>query len=220
MKTPSRAERKSGYQQRDVPRIKSSVDALVRNYDEKVDKALVLNSLVKYAAQPAASNAGFDVVRHQGRHEQGRPASRRWTSCTPAASWATPPSARPGWSASRKTSRPATTLHHQGCRGAVRAGPEEADDEELGGKLQQAYANYMKAKIAYMNSKGQAVYDANSTLRVTFGKIAARGADGTVEGLHHRGRRGCQSHRRRRVQRRRKPKRSRPRTSASMSIRC
>jgi hypothetical protein len=30
---------------RDVPRIKSSVDALVRNYDEKVDKALVLNSL-------------------------------------------------------------------------------------------------------------------------------------------------------------------------------
>jgi hypothetical protein len=59
----------------------------------------------------------------------------------------------------------------------------EAEDEELGGKLQQAYANYMKAKIAYMNSKGQAVYpDANSTLRVTFGKIAGRdkGADGTT----------------------------------------
>jgi hypothetical protein len=55
------AERKSGYQQRDVPRIKSSVDALVRNYDEKVDKALVLNSLVKYAAQ-AQRNAAFDAV--------------------------------------------------------------------------------------------------------------------------------------------------------------
>jgi hypothetical protein len=58
----------------------------------------------------------------------------------------------------------------------------EAEDEELGGKLQQAYANYMKAKIAYMNSKGQAVYpDANGTLRVTFGKVAGRahGADGT-----------------------------------------
>jgi hypothetical protein len=40
----------------------------------------------------------------------------------------------------------------------------------------------MRAKIAYMNSRGQAVYpDANSTLRVTFGKIAGRdhGADGT-----------------------------------------
>jgi hypothetical protein len=31
----------------------------------------------------------------------------------------------------------------------------EAEDEELGGKLQQAYANYMKAKIAYMNSKAR-----------------------------------------------------------------
>ena len=41
----------------------------------------------------------------------------------------------------------------------------------------------MKAKIAYMTSKGQAVYpDANGTLRVTFGKIAGRaeGADGTT----------------------------------------
>jgi hypothetical protein len=60
---------------------------------------------------------------------------------------------------------------------------EEAEDEELSGKLQQAYGNYMKAKIAFMKTKGQAVYpDANSTLRVTFGKIAGRpwGADGTT----------------------------------------
>jgi hypothetical protein len=59
---------------------------------------------------------------------------------------------------------------------------EEAEEEELGGKIQKAYASYMKAKIAYMNSKGQAVYpDANSTLRVTFGNIKGRdyGADGT-----------------------------------------
>ena len=84
----------------------------------------------------------------------------------------------------------------------------------------------MKAKIAYMNSKGQAVYpDANSTLRVTFGKIAGRdhGADGTgawtafttVKGVRGEG------HRRRRVQRtgRTSWPRSRPRTSASTSIR-
>jgi len=60
---------------------------------------------------------------------------------------------------------------------------DEAKEEELGGKIQQAYGNYMKAKIAYMNSKGQAVYpDANGTLRATFGKIAGRavGADGTT----------------------------------------
>jgi hypothetical protein len=59
---------------------------------------------------------------------------------------------------------------------------DEAKEEELAGKIQKSYAAYMKAKIAYMNSKGQAVYpDANGTLRVTFGKIAGRdhGADGT-----------------------------------------
>jgi hypothetical protein len=60
---------------------------------------------------------------------------------------------------------------------------DEEKQEESAGKIQQAYGNYMKAKIAYMNSRGQAVYpDANSTLRVTFGKIAGRpqGADGTT----------------------------------------
>jgi hypothetical protein len=59
---------------------------------------------------------------------------------------------------------------------------DEAEEEELGGNIQKAYASYMKAKIAYMNSKGQAVYpDANSTLRVTFGNVKGRsyGADGT-----------------------------------------
>ncbi len=58
----------------------------------------------------------------------------------------------------------------------------EAEEEELAGKIQQAYASYMKAKIAYMTSKGRAVYpDANSTLRVTYGNIVGRphGADGT-----------------------------------------
>jgi hypothetical protein len=58
----------------------------------------------------------------------------------------------------------------------------EAAEEDLAGKIQKSYATYMKAKIAYMQSRGQAVYpDANGTLRVTFGKIAGRdhGADGT-----------------------------------------
>ena len=59
----------------------------------------------------------------------------------------------------------------------------EAADQETMGNSQKSYASYMKAKIAYMKSKGQAVYpDANSTLRVTFGKVASRpfGADGTT----------------------------------------
>ena len=179
------AERKSGFQVRDVPRIKSSVAALVRNYDEKVDKALVMNSLTKYAAQPAAQrNAAFDAVvgikdgmsaadlkaaldKMYAGSKLGDPAERTaWIDKKPE-----------DFKASNDAFiKAAVALYEPGLK-------EEADEEELGGKLQQAYASYMKAKIAYMQSKGQAVYpDANSTLRVTFGKIAGRdhGADGTT----------------------------------------
>ncbi|NYE63286.1 V8-like Glu-specific endopeptidase [Duganella sp. 1224] len=179
------ADRKAGYQQRDVPRIKASVDGLVRNYDEKVDKALVLNSLTKYAAQPASQrNAAFDSVvgikdnmskadlqaaldKLYAGSKLGDPAERKaWLERKPADFKASDDS----------FIKAAVALYEPDLK-------DEAQEEELAGKLQQAYANYMKAKIAYMHSKGQAVYpDANSTLRVTFGKIAGRdpGADGTT----------------------------------------
>lgn len=178
------AERKSGFQVRDVPRIKSSVDALVRNYDEKVDKALVMNSLTKYAAQPAAQrNAAFDSV--VGIKDGMRAADLQ------AALDKLYAGSKLGDAAERKAWLERKPADFQASDDAfIKAAvalyepdlKSEAEDEELGGKLQQAYANYMKAKIAYMHSKGQAVYpDANSTLRVTFGKIAGRdkGADGT-----------------------------------------
>ncbi|MQA41300.1 S46 family peptidase [Rugamonas aquatica] len=179
------AERKAGFQVRDVPRIKSSVAALVRNYDEKVDKALVMNSLSKYAALPAAQrNAEFDAVigikdgmskadlqaaldvMYAGSKLGDAAERSSWIGKTPAE-----------FKASNDAFiKAAVALYEPGMK-------EEAEEEELGGKLQQAYANYMKAKIAFMQSKGQAVYpDANGTLRVTFGQIAGRdhGADGTT----------------------------------------
>ncbi|MBV7538856.1 S46 family peptidase [Duganella sp. sic0402] len=189
------AERKSGYQVRDVPRIKASVDALVRNYDEKVDKALVLNSLVKYAAQPAAQrNAAFDSVAgiKDGMSKADLQAA---LDTLYAGSKLGDLAERKAWLDRKPEDFKAS--NDSFIKAAVALyGPDlksEAEEEELGGKLQQAYANYMKAKIAYMHSKGQAVYpDANSTLRVTFGKVAGRdpGSDGsswkaftTVEGV-------------------------------------
>ncbi|MBP1208290.1 hypothetical protein JOD97_006381 [Duganella sp. 1411] len=178
-------ERKLGYQVRDVPRIKAGVAALVRNYDEKVDKALVMNSLTKYAAQPAAErNAAFDAVVGI-KDGMGRAELQAALDQLYAGSKLGDPAARDAWLDKKprdfKASddafiQAAVALYDSDLK-------EEAAEEELGGKLQQAYANYMKAKIAYMNSKGRAVYpDANSTLRVTFGKIAGRdpGADGTT----------------------------------------
>jgi hypothetical protein len=178
-------ERKSGYQVRDVPRIKSSVAALVRNYDEKVDKALVLNFLVKYAAQPAASrNAAFDAVVGI-KDGMGKADLQAALDQLYAGSKLGDAAERNSWIERKpedfKASddsfiKAAVALYEADLK-------SEAEEEELGGKLQQAYGSYMKAKIAYMHGKGQAVYpDANSTLRVTFGQIAGRdpGADGTT----------------------------------------
>ena len=178
------AERKSGFQERDLPRFKASVAGIDRTYDAKVDKALVMNSLVKYAAQPAASrNANFDAAvgikdgMTEAQLSSLLDAMYSKTTLNDAkvrAEWLTKKPA--DFKASNDPFIKAAVAMYDGSM------KKEADDEELAGKIQQSYANYMKAKIAYMNSKGQAVYpDANSTLRVTFGKIAGRdhGADGT-----------------------------------------
>jgi hypothetical protein len=178
------AERKSGYQDRDLPRLTSSITGQDRTYDEKVDKALVLNFLKQYSAQPANEhNVAFDnalAIRpgmgeadlkaaldklYAGSQMQNKDFRVQWLNKSPA-----------DFQASNDAFIKAAVALYDADR------KDEAEEEELGGNIQKAYASYMKAKIAYMNSKGQAVYpDANSTLRVTFGNVKGRsyGADGT-----------------------------------------
>jgi hypothetical protein len=177
-------ERKSGYQERDLKRLQASVAGIDRTYDAKVDKALVMHSLAKYAAQPAAMrNANFDAA--MGIRDGMSPADlaalleRMYAGTTLGDA-----AQRSAWLKKSPADFKASNDPFIKAAVAMYDGSlkREAEDEELAGKVQQAYANYMKAKIAYMNSKGQAVYpDANNTLRVTFGRIAGRdhGADGT-----------------------------------------
>jgi hypothetical protein len=177
-------ERKSGYQDRDMPRLNAAITGQDRTYVESVDKALVLNFLKQYNAQPAnehnvafdnalgikpgmdeaALKAALDKI-YAGSQLQNKDVRTAWLSKSPAE-----------FKASNDAFIKAAVALYDADR------KEEAQEEELGGNIQKAYASYMKAKIAYMNSKGQAVYpDANSTLRVTFGNIKGReyGADGT-----------------------------------------
>lgn len=183
-RTKPDAERKSGFQDRDLPRLNSVIAGQDRTYDEKVDKALVLNFLQQYDAQPADEHyAAFDQALgikpgmgeaelkaaldriYAGSQLQNKEVRTAWLAKSPA-----------DFKASNDSFIKAAVAMYDADR------QREAADEELAGNIQKAYANYMKAKIAYMNSKGQAVYpDANSTLRVTFGNIKGRdyGADGT-----------------------------------------
>lgn len=183
-RTKPDAERKSGFQERDLPRLTSVIAGQDRTYDEKVDKALVLNFLAQYLAQPQAEhNTAFNAALGLSAG-MSKDALKAQLDKLYAGSKLANKDERTAWlkksPADFKASddafiKAAVAMYDAGLK-------EEAEEEELAGKIQQAYANYMKAKIAYMNSKGQAVYpDANGTLRVTFGKIAGRdhGADGT-----------------------------------------
>ncbi len=178
-------ERKSGFQTRDLPRFKSRIEAIERSYDEKVDKALVLNSLTKYVAQSQADrNANFDAAMGI---KDGMSSSdlKALLDTMYAGSKLGDKVSRAAWLERQPDEfkksddsfiKAAVAMYAEGIK-------REEQDEELDGNIQQAYANYMKAKIAFMKSKGLAVYpDANSTLRVTFGKVAGRayGADGTT----------------------------------------
>lgn len=183
-RTKPDAERKSGYQERDMPRWNSVIAGQDRTYDEKVDKALVLNFLTKYNAQPssehdAAFDAALGIKPGMGEAELKAALDRIY-----AGSKLANKEERTAWL--QKSPAEFQASNDSFIKAAVAmydaAMRDEAKEEELAGKIQQAYGNYMRAKIAYMNSRGQAVYpDANGTLRVTFGKIAGRevGADGT-----------------------------------------
>jgi hypothetical protein len=183
-RTKPDAERKSGFQDRDLQRLTSVIAGQDRTYDEKVDKALVLNFLAQYLAQPqAAHNAAFDAALGI-RAGMGEAELKAQLDKLYAGSTLADKAARSAWL--KKSPDEFKASNDSFIQAAVAMYDanlkEEADEEELNGKIQQAYANYMKAKIAYMNGKGQAVYpDANSTLRVTFGNIKGRdhGADGT-----------------------------------------
>lgn len=184
-RTKPNAERRAGYQDRDLPRFKASIDGVERSYDEKVDKALVLNSLVKYAAAPAAErNANFDSAMGI-KDGMSKDQLKALLDSMYAGSQFGDKAFRSAWlnksvedfkASNDSFIKAAVAMYDEGMK-------REIADQETSGNMQKAYASYMKAKIAYMKSKGQAVYpDANSTLRVTFGKVASRpfGADGTT----------------------------------------
>ncbi|PRC92431.1 S46 family peptidase [Solimicrobium silvestre] len=177
-------DRKIGYQEHDMARFRASTEGLDRSYDANVDQALALHFLTQYIAQPKDQrNANFDAALnlHDGMTETDL---KTMLTNLYASSKLGTKEARVTWLDKKPADfnssddgfiKAAVALYDENMK-------REDRDNELAGKIQQTYANYMKAKIAYMNSIGQAIYpDANSTLRVTFGKVAGReqGADGT-----------------------------------------
>ncbi|MDX3774980.1 S46 family peptidase [Chromatiaceae bacterium AAb-1] len=178
------AERKAGFQQRDLPRFKAFITGMERNFDVSVEKALDLHNLKKYAAQPKKQrNADFDKamgIKDNMTEQQLTTLIDSWyaaTNLTVVAERLALLESSPAQFTQSNDSfvKAAVALYQSDLK-------KEAAEEELAGKIQQAYASYMRAKIAFMQSKGQAVYpDANSTLRVTYGNVTGR-AHGNEDG--------------------------------------
>lgn len=167
--------REPGFQDRDLPDIKAALNAINKRYDEQVDKALVHRFLMRYLALPEQEqNLAFNAalgLRQKMSEAEVRARLDRIYAGTELAD----PAKRIAWmergvrdfNVSGDTLiRAAVALYRDDLR-------REARDKESDGRIQRAYANYMKALIAYRSARREPVYpDANGTLRVTFGHVA------------------------------------------------
>jgi len=164
------AERESGYQQRDEELIAGQLRQVQRRYDPAVEKRLLTTLLTRYQQLPAAQHLPeFDVAFGRTPAELTATLDRVYA---------------------------ATQLGDEAQRlQGLKAAPTElavSDDAllKLAAKLQPALLRldderkaregellrlrpaYMQALIAYREQQGRAVYpDANSTLRVSYGKV-------------------------------------------------
>ncbi len=170
-------ERESGFQDRDLPRIKQSLQTVERRFDVQVDKALLTFALTNYAKQPAAErdtsiDAAFGIKDGMSDAEIKAKVDSLY-----AATKLHNADARLNWF--EKSAADFKSSNDSFIRIAVAMLDgdikREARDKELAGNIQMAYSNYMRALIAYLNANGKAVFpDANSTLRITYGNVKNR----------------------------------------------
>ncbi|WP_377704085.1 S46 family peptidase [Pseudoduganella sp. UC29_71] len=179
------AERKAGYQQRDVSPIKARLSRLEQSFTLKVDQARFADGLARYAKLAAKSHPqGLDALLPQvadvpalyAQSKLGVTAERLALMDKDAAAIAASDDA---------FLKLAVKLH------AVGLSLEERRSE-VDGNLERVVPQYMAAVIAWKKSQGKPVYpDANSTLRVTYGTVSAyspkdgltKGPFTTVEGI-------------------------------------
>jgi hypothetical protein len=178
------AERKTGYQDRDLPRLRATQQSLDRRYDEQTDKRLASHFLAQYLSQPASTLNPAWVNLFGLKAGQDEASIRAQMDKVYAGSKLPETAFRMTWLdkdvAAFKASddtfiKAAVALYDDDRR-------LENRDKELAGKLQKAYAGVQQAMIDYHASRGEAVYpDANGTLRISFGKVEGRnpGADGS-----------------------------------------
>jgi len=169
--------RKPGFQERDLPEIKEALSVIDKRYDEQVDKALALNFLLQYLRLPSEDQSRAFNNALGLRIGMTESDLRAQIDRVYAGSRLADRATRLAW-----VDRDVAAFKRSDdslIKAAVALYPDdmsrERRDRQMSGQVQRAYANYMKAFIAYKKSNAQSVYpDANGTLRVTYGKVDGR----------------------------------------------
>ncbi|GAB1408248.1 S46 family peptidase [Thermomonas brevis] len=165
------AQRQAGYQDRDLAQIEAQTRQVTRRYAPAVEKALVAHLLAQYYALPADQRvAEVDAVFGAGAdglparldalyagtklgEESERMAALQADAATLAAS-------RDTLLQAAAALQPAWLRQDEAAR-------------QRDGELLRLRPAYMQALTGFRQSQGKAVYpDANSTLRVSFGKVS------------------------------------------------
>ncbi len=177
------AQRQADFQQRDERKLRQAMEVLDKRYDAVTDKQLAAHFLAQYLALPKLQlNAPLLAALGLQAGMNEAAIKTRLDKLYAASQLADKP-ARLAWLDRDAAAYRASSDSFVAAAVALAADDQarEDRDKELDGKITQAYAQTMKALIAYQASLGHAVYpDANSTLRVSFGEVVGRkpGTDG------------------------------------------
>ena len=169
------AERKLGYQTRDMRRIRGRIARMARSFDARVDMALLQHNLERYAALPEAErlpvlDQWFGLV---GDVDPAKAISETLHGMYAATDLTDSKQRMALLDADRPTLE---TSYDPFVMLAIAMYDTnlalEAEEEALDGKLLEARPRFMEALLAFQEARDVEIYpDANGTLRVTFGNV-------------------------------------------------
>jgi len=167
-------ERESGYQERDLNRFKQGMKRIDRRFDAKVDQAILMNLLTRYAKLPMDEHvvdidAFFKLDDGFSESRLDKQLSKMYAKTKLGME-----AMRLEWMDKSVAEFEASDDPFIQYAVATYQARKKLEDEskDLSGNLNAVRPKYMEAIIAYNKAKNNPVYaDANSTLRITYGNV-------------------------------------------------
>lgn len=167
-------QREPGFQERDMTRLKASMERIDRRYAPSVDKAVLFDMLKRYAALPEgqrlpALDKAFGIDKKFSEAKLSKTLDKMYANTELGNK-----DVRLAWMdksvADFKASKDPFIQFAVAMYDTDMA--EEKKEKQLAGELMKVRPQYMDAIIAYNLEQGKPVYaDANSSLRVTVGHV-------------------------------------------------